>query len=156
MSFTRFHNDPARTKKQLEMMTRVGWYGINVPGNGPKPAYIADPYVRMQRWGANLRTNCINVDSYLRGLDETTNHYTENPKPPPSESIKYPVIGQVTHQPRATNPAWELRGLQGQRLSYLFEDPQEHLERKFACNLNSRLIERDRFNAGVCMPNIRN
>ena len=33
MSFTRFHDDPARIQKQLQESTDQGNYMINVPGN---------------------------------------------------------------------------------------------------------------------------
>ena len=60
MSFTRFHDDPCRINKQLQESTDPGRYMLNVPGNGDKPYYIEDPYIRIQGWGANLRTNTIN------------------------------------------------------------------------------------------------
>ena len=151
MSFTRFHDDPARMEKQLEMMTQAGRYGLDVPGNGPKPAFISDPYVRMQLWGANLRTDCIAIDSYLRGLDKTVTAGGGSVPPPPSDSIEYPVIGQITHQPRATNPAWELRGLQRSNFTYLHEDPQAYVDKSFTANINSRLMERDNFTANNCL-----
>ena len=42
MSFTRFHDDPARIKKQLQQTTDAGRYILNVPGTGDKPYYIED------------------------------------------------------------------------------------------------------------------
>ena len=145
MSFTRFHDDPARMEKQLEMITQVGRYCLDVPGNGPKPSFITDPYIRMQKWGANLRTNCINVDSYLRGLDRTVGMGCNSTPLPPSNKIEYPDIGQVTHQPRATNPAWEVKGNQRDNFTFLFEDPQFHIEPPFLSNVDSRLVQRDHF-----------
>ena len=37
MSFTRFHDDPCRMLKQLQESTDIGFYHLNVPGNGEKP-----------------------------------------------------------------------------------------------------------------------
>ena len=71
MSFTRFHDDPARIEKQLQESTEQGEYMLNVPGNGVKPCYIKDPFIRMQKWGANLQTNSINLESDLRGITRT-------------------------------------------------------------------------------------
>ena len=34
MSFTRFHDDPYRIKKQLEETTYTGRYMLNTPGQG--------------------------------------------------------------------------------------------------------------------------
>ena len=68
MSFTRFHDDPCRIKKQLQESTGIGKYMLNVPGTGDKPCFMEDPYIRLKQWGANLRTNTINLESDLIGL----------------------------------------------------------------------------------------
>ena len=70
MSFTRFHDDPCRINKQLQESTDPGRYMLNMPGNGDKPYYIEDPCIRIQGWGANLRTNTINLESNLKGLNQ--------------------------------------------------------------------------------------
>ena len=70
MSFTRFHDDPCRINKQLQESTDPGRYMLNKPGNGDQPCYFEDPYIRIQGWGANLRTNTINLESNLKGLNQ--------------------------------------------------------------------------------------
>ena len=35
MAFTRFHDDPVRIIKELDIATYSGRYALNVPGNGP-------------------------------------------------------------------------------------------------------------------------
>jgi len=74
MAFTRFHDDPCRINKQLQESTGLGRYMLNVPGNGSKPLYMDDPYIRMQKWGGNLMTNTVNLESDLFGLTRNTNH----------------------------------------------------------------------------------
>ena len=59
MAFTRFHDDPCRIKKQLQESTGPGLFMIDVPGNGLNPCFMEDPFVRMQKWGANLQTKVI-------------------------------------------------------------------------------------------------
>ena len=54
MSFTRFHDDPNRIKKQLQQATDPGRYILNVPGNGPKPCLMDDPYMRMPKMGCEF------------------------------------------------------------------------------------------------------
>ena len=73
MAFTRFHDDPCRVAKQLQQSTDVGRWILNVPGNGDKPQYMADPQIRIQGWGANLMTNCINLESELKGVNRPLN-----------------------------------------------------------------------------------
>ena len=73
MSFTRFHDDPCRINKQLQESTGLGRYMLNVPGNGSKPIYMDDPFIRMQKWGGNLMTNTVNLESDLMGLSRNSN-----------------------------------------------------------------------------------
>jgi hypothetical protein len=73
MAFTRFHDDPCRINKQLQESTGLGRYMLNVPGNGSKPLYMDDPFIRMQKWGGNLMTNTVNLESDLFGLSRLLN-----------------------------------------------------------------------------------
>ena len=73
MSFTRFHDDPCRVAKQLQQSTDPGRWILNVPGNGDKPEYMADPQIRIQTWGGNLMTNCVDLESELRGVNRRAN-----------------------------------------------------------------------------------
>ena len=67
MAFTRFKYDESRTTKQLQQSTDPGRWVMNVPGNGDKPHFIEDPHIRIQAWGANLRTNIVDLEGELRG-----------------------------------------------------------------------------------------
>ena len=68
MAFTRFKYDNCRVEKDLQEQTGPGRYMLDVPGNGTKPCFMEDPYMRMQKWGANLRTNTVNLESSLMGI----------------------------------------------------------------------------------------
>jgi hypothetical protein len=148
MSFTRFHDDPCRIKKQLQESTNPGRWILNVPGNGDKPAYFDDPYIRMQGWGANLRTNTINLESDLLGLTKRVNKDclgVDNYKKTAVETskINYPTIGTITEQPRATNPAWTARDLEQVNWYILPLNPQENVCFPFQNNLSTRILEKD-------------
>ena len=69
MAFTRFNNDHSRTRKLLQESTGPGRYMIDVPGNGPNPCFMEDPFIRLQKWGANLQTDTINIESELLGIN---------------------------------------------------------------------------------------
>jgi len=69
MAFTRFHDDPCRKIKQLQQSTGVGRYHLSVPGNGDSPAFMSDPHIIAQKWGGNLWTNTIDLESSLLGVD---------------------------------------------------------------------------------------
>jgi len=158
MSFTRFHDDPCRIEKQLQESTGPGRYMLDVPGNGLNPVFMEDPYIRLQKWGANLQTNTINLESELLGLTNRLGRDYVNQKPTmnvKSKLIKYPSMTPLTDQTRATHPAWMVREIVQDNFQYLPLDPQENICLPFQNNLNTRNLERDNFKPLVptCMEN---
>ena len=150
MSFTRFHDDPCRIEKQLQESTGTGKYMLNVPGNGSKPCFMEDPFIRMQKWGANLQTNSINLESDLKGLTRTLNNDCEKvndykANAVRSNKINYPSCIPTTEQPRATNPAWTARDLEQTQWAILPLDPQENTCIPFQNNVSTRILEKDYF-----------
>ena len=156
MSFTRFHDDPCRIEKQLQESTGAGRYMLDVPGNGPKPCYMEDPYIRLQQWGANLCTDPVGLESELLGLNQTIagRDCVEVPKTYKVESnrVDYPSCQPFTEQPRATNPAWTARDLEQVNWWTLPLNPQENVCLPFHNNISTRILERDYFVA--CPPKV--
>ena len=153
MSFTRFHDDPCRIKKQLQESTGPGRYMINKPGWGANPCFMDDPHIRMEQWGANLQTNTINLESDLLGLTrpltkdcQSNNYKTAEVK---SEPINYKTCNPFTEQSRVTNPAWWYRDLEQNHNYILPLNPQENTCIPFQNNLNTRILEKDYFVAKV-------
>ena len=150
MAFTRFHDDPARIAKQLQQQTDQGRWAIDVPGNGDKPLYMDDPFIRMQKWGGNLMTNTINLESDLFGLSRNmnrdligTNDYKKHAVK--THSVQYSSFNPITDQSRATHPAWMLRDLEQFKQSILPLNPQENTCMTFQNNLSTRILEKDTF-----------
>ena len=150
MAFTRFHDDPCRITKQLQESTGLGRYMLNVPGNGSKPLYMDDPFIRMQKWGGNLMTNTVNLESDLFGLsrnanrdDIALNDYLLNAVK--SKQVQYESHNPTTDQTRVTHPAWTYRDLEQQHYQLLPLNPQENLCFTFQNNLNTRILEKDNF-----------
>ena len=150
MSFTRFHDDPCRINKQLQESTGLGRYMLNVPGNGSKPIYMDDPFIRMQKWGGNLMTNTVNLESDLMGLsrnsnrdDVATNEYRLNAVK--TKQVQYKSQNPSTDQSRATHPAWEYRDLEQTKYNILPLNPQVNVCFPFQNNLSTRIVEKDIF-----------
>jgi len=150
MSFTRFHDDPCRINKQLQESTGLGRYMLNVPGNGSKPIYMDDPFIRMQKWGGNLMTNTVNLESDLMGLsrnsnrdDVAANEYRLNAVK--TNQVQYKSQNPSTDQSRATHPAWEYRDLEQTKYNILPLNPQENVCFPFQNNLSTLIIEKDIF-----------
>lgn len=147
MSFTRFHYDDERIKKNLQQATGTGRYILNTPGPGNNVGFMKDPFVRLQKWGGNLRNNNngpIEIHSYLIGLkkDIITKKYYFNED-----------NNKITSQSRTTNPAWLYKDLEQNHRYILLNNPQEHSEINFKHNINTRLVERDNFIP--TLPNIK-
>jgi hypothetical protein len=151
MAFTRFKYDDCRTKKSLQQATDPGRWILNVPGNGANPCYMEDPQIIIQKWGANLRTNTINLESELRGVNRhlsrdclgKDNFQNYNV---PNQAIQYPTCSNLsTEQSRATNPAWWYRDLEQNNFEYPPLNPQANVCLPFQNNLSTRILEKDAF-----------
>ncbi len=151
MACTRFYYDDCRTKKQLQQATDPGRWILNVPGNGANPAYMMDPQIIPQKWAGNLRTNTVNLESELRGYLKPVSrdclgqdNYLSYRVP--NQAIAYPECSTLTtDQSRATHPAWWYRDLEQVDWYTLPLDPQENTCLPFQNNLNTRILEKDRF-----------
>lgn len=151
MACTRINNDECRIVKHLQQQTGECRYVMNVPGNGTKPYYIEDPYIRIQKWGGNLMTNAIDLESSLLGVNrkigkdclgkEEYTKFNSN-----SNKISYPETNKLTtEQARAVAPAWEVLDKEQNNFDYLFHNPQENVCLPFHNNLSTRILEKDYF-----------
>ena len=150
MSNTRFNNDNCRIEKQLEIMTNPGRYMLDVPGNdGAYPAYVEDPMIRIQKWGANFRTNGIDIESELKGILNPLGKdcIKTDKKTVSSAAIQYPNCSKLTTgQPRASMPAWTTREIESFiDDKVLFLNPQENVAFAFQNNICTRILEKDFF-----------
>jgi hypothetical protein len=130
-------------------MTGLGRYMLNVPGNGDTPCFIEDPFIRMQKWGANLMTNTRNLESDLLGLTRASSRDCESEneyktRAVNTSKINYPSCeSTITDQSRATHPAWMSRDLEQVNWYALPLNPQENTCMRFQNNLNTRNLERN-------------
>jgi hypothetical protein len=150
MAFTRFHDDPARIRKTLEESTFSGRYFLETPGNGVDMPLQLDPQLRLQRWGANMHSNAINLESDFRGLTRklnrdlvSDNSYRANR----AETVDfvYPTANPIIDESRATHPAFLYRDLEQTRWEYPWINPQDNVERVFPWNLQTRILEKDNY-----------
>lgn len=146
MASTNIKNDPARIKKQLEIMTGPSRWYMNVPGNGLDLPFIDNPQIRMQEWGSNFATNFIDVDNQLKRLDQplTIDCMKSKVKPIKLDEPSYPNKSFNIDTPSISNPAWNLRGKED---NYMFEVVDENhtniYEVPFKTDLGTRIYEKD-------------
>jgi len=148
MSFTRFHDDPARIKYGLEISTYSGRYALDTPGPGINLPYLEDSQIRMQKWGANLMTNPINIESDLRGMTRQLNrdnillnNYALNAVN--TNRKTYSKVQPMVDESRASHPAWMYRDLEQTRWEVPFVNPLINVEKKFHDNIQTRILEKD-------------
>ena len=113
----------------------------------------------MQKWGANLMTNTVNLESDLMGLTRPINRDCKgvdeySNKAVKSKSVEYPSMQPTTEQPRATHPAWTARDLEQVDWYTLPLNPQENTCLRFENNISTRIIQKDNF--VTCLPNLNN
>ena len=156
MAFTRFHDDPCRIQKYLEESSNVGKYILNVPGTGSSPDYFNDPYIKIQKWGANLSNNKTQIEDDLLGLTRPLNrdsikqnnhiNYLNNNFLYNKKNYRL-VDEEITHQSRVSHPAWAFREVHSENsvnnFNYLPMNPQENVCIPFHNNISSRIIEKD-------------
>jgi hypothetical protein len=148
MAFTRFHDDPYRIKKQLEESSGPSRYILNKPGQGVNLPFMEDPQMRLQGWGANLRTNTVNLESDLFGMTRplnrdlvTVNDYKSNSVN--TSVVSYPVAEPFVQESRASHPAWMYKDLEQPRWEAPYLNPLNGLEKGFNENIQTRILEKD-------------
>ena len=74
-----------------QQQTGPSRYILNVPGNGSKPCFMNDPQLRLQKWGANLKSvvngGPIDIDSDLVGLNNGSSKYNTKKRFPFNQNI---------------------------------------------------------------------
>jgi len=160
MSFTRFHDDPARIRKQVEESSFSGKYNLNVPGPGNYIPFFEDPQFRLQKFATNIMTNSVNLESDLLGLTRKVNHnkldsnnYSEFVAS--SRKVTFPTKRPIIEESRASHPAWMYRDLEQSNWSFPQLNPQYApgcftegsfgLSRQFNENISTRILEKDYF-----------
>lgn len=154
MASTRNGNDRDRQEFAQGMYHNSLGYMVNVPGNGVKPDYITDPHIRLQKFAANISSNITDIDSKLKGVNNTLIRDIDINTMPSRDLYfdaqysrhTYPTINNaITDEPRATMPAWQVRDLEQNNWNYLYNNPQAHTEITFTHNIDSRNSEKDQW-----------
>jgi hypothetical protein len=150
MSFTRFRDDDVRVEEQLHKSTYLGKYQLNKPGPGSDIPFMNDPQIRLEKFGANLRTNKINLESDLLGLTrklnrDLTDENDYKKKEIPSNSVSFSRKDPFILESRASHPAWIYKDLEQSRWELPLINPQANIEQPFHFNVNSRILSKDNF-----------
>lgn len=147
---TSIKSSKCRIEKDLQISTNPGRYSLNTPGPGGNSVYKEDPFIRLQKYGANNLTNPVNVESDLKGITRNTNKDClsfsyKNHVPYSQKLVSEKTCSVSTEQSRAIMPAWTARDLEQTNWSILPLNPQENVCFPFENNLSTRILEKDYF-----------
>lgn len=161
MAQTRFFDDPARIAAALELQTQLGRYVLNTPGWGEDLPYLEDVQMRLQRWGANLDQNSLQIEDDLRGMnrplvskDAFVHVYEPMDKSMADAAgatfaARYRTENPTIDETRATHPAWVYRSVEDKRTFEVppFLNPQAEraTEIGFPWNIQTRILEKDAY-----------
>lgn len=150
MAFTRFHDDPYRVQKGLEESSFPGRYMLNTPGQGMNLPFMEDPNIRMQKWGANLHNNTVNLESDLRGLTRRMNRDEVGIGNHKTYAVSSSAFSATNMQPfveesRMSHPAWMYKDLEQTRWETPLLNPLNGIEKNFHSNVQTRILEKDSF-----------
>ena len=148
MAFTRNKYDDCRIIKQLQQSTDPGRWTMNVPGNGTNMPLMEDPYIRIQKWGANLSATPCALEDALMGRDKiigkgdatrmtNIDGFTSSLLYPSNQSL-------TTDQSRATHPAFLHRETTRSHLHFPLQDPQSHISQRNS--VGTRFVAKDLHN----------
>lgn len=147
MALTNIRNEPSRLELEMNQSTGTGRYMLNVPGPGDHMPMQDDPFIRLQKWGANYSPNLIYLENELRNQNHRLNRdelkFVYN-----KVAIKKPnynAVNSKTEQSRAVLPAWELLDKDITRWDYVHKNPQSNVFRTFENNISSRIEVKDKY-----------
>lgn len=132
--FTRTKDREKKIQYDLEVLAHENNYTFSKPGNGTSLAYMKSPHIRLQQWGANIRTNMTEIEHDLRGQTRNLNRdnldandYQKNQvfsKPLNFEttSIKHETTRTDVNKCDVLDSC-----LKKNNKGFLFEDPQKNI-----------------------------
>ena len=147
MALTNIRNEPSRLELEMNQSTGTGRYMLNVPGPGDHMPMQDDPFIRLQKWGANYSPNLIYLENELRNQNHRLNRdelkfvYNKVAIKKPN----YKAVNSKTEQSRAVLPAWELLDKDITRWDYVHKNPQSNVFRTFENNISSRIEVKDKY-----------
>jgi hypothetical protein len=99
-----------------------------------------DPQINLQKWGANLASNSVQLEAELLGYTKPLGKdcISKQHIMPAYYPNSYPVNKtNITHQPRASNPAWLIRDQENHRIGREYK-ALNPIEPVFEHNISTR------------------
>jgi hypothetical protein len=149
-AMTRYRHDIGKMTENNEISTGPGRYMLGVPNRYGNAAFVAEPTLLNQRWGAShdMSSTKTDVESDLtnRGRPHTRavcGQYNPGDDANTHALTAMPEVTWPRNWERLTDPASTLRGTGWNRWEWLCQNPQENTMVPFEYGVESRLAAKD-------------
>lgn len=157
-AMTRYRHDAAKMIENNEIATGPGRYMLEAPFRYGNAAFIAEPTVLNQKWGAahdmNSTKTAVESDLTNRGRPSARTLCGQWQPTAPNQLTPMPEVNWPRNWERLTDPASTLRGTGWNRWEWLCQNPQENVMIPFEHGVESRLAAKDGYldSLGVGRP----
>lgn len=156
-SMTRYRHDLCKMIENNEISTGPGRYVLGVPNAYGNAAYIPNPTILNQKWGAahDMSSTKTDVESDLRNLARPTARTVCGQYQPDQGQRTLTAMPEAdfprTYE-RLVDPPCTMRGTGVNRWEWLCQNPQENVMIPFEWGVNSTLAQKDGYYAKVTQP----
>ncbi len=159
-AMTRYRHDLPKMVENNEITTGPGRYRLGVPNAYGNAAFVPDPTIRMQRWGAShdMTSTKTDVESDLWNIGRPTTRSACGQYGPAEGAA---VAGRLTAMPEAdfpmtharlVDPPCTLRASGWNRWEWLCNNPQENVMMPFEWGVDSRHAAKDDYMDQIRLP----
>jgi hypothetical protein len=159
-ALTRYRHDLPKMVENNEITTGPGRYRLAPPNAYGNAAFVPDPTIRMQRWGAShdMTSTKTDVESDLWNISRPTTKTACGQYSPEQGAA---VAGRLTAMPEAdfpmtharlVDPPCTLRASGWNRWTWLCQDPQANAMMPFESGVDSRHSSKDDYLSQIRLP----
>jgi hypothetical protein len=159
-SWNRRLYDGCKSTDDLRVSTGPGRYQLDAPPKYCNAAYVPEPTIRQQKWGASMNNNYIktDVESDLFNINRPNSKAVCNQYNPTNNKVNSAGVQPVKEESfpqtfsRLVDPPCNLRSSGWNRWEWLCQNPQEGAMMPFDNLVTTRLQQKDQFRPCIPQP----
>jgi hypothetical protein len=154
-ALTRYSSDLCKMSENNEISTGPGRYVLGVPNNYGNAAYVPNPTVLNQRWGAahDMSSTKTDVESDLRNIGRPSTRVIGGQYTPADGAARkltpMPEVDFPHTYERLVDPPCTLRGSGVNRWEWLCQNPQANVMMPFEYQVNTQQSHKDGVYVGL-------
>jgi hypothetical protein len=157
-SMTRYKHDVAKMVENNEISTGLGRWALGAPNVYGNAAFVPNPTIRQQKWGAShdMSSTKTDVESDLLGLGRPSVRTVCGQFQAGTDAARIltpmPEVSFPRTYERLVDPPCTLRASGWNRWEWLGQDPQENVMMPFEHGVDSRYATRDAYLKKLTVP----